>query len=79
MASRETAQSIEWHEECYANWLRSHQTEVDRLQAIADRVAKGGLDLDRYRRQIDEAKRRKKKSFDRDKFFVQKREVPDAQ
>jgi len=78
MASRETAQSIEWHEECYANWLRSHRAETDRLNRIAERVARDGLDLDGYRRQIDEAKRRKKKSFDRDKFFVKKREVPDA-
>lgn len=78
MASRETAQSVEWHEECYANWIRSHQREVDQLRFLTERVARHTSELDFYRRQIDEAKRQNKVKFDRDKFLVQKREVPDA-
>lgn len=63
---------LQWHKDCFANAeanLRNQEAEMSRMQA---RIEKQRMRLEFYRKQIEEAERRGKASFDSDKFMVKR-------
>ena len=69
MMSRKTAMSLEWHEQCFDNRMASHLRLLKRLDALKLEIDESQASLEVYAKQIEEAKRLGKKSFDSDKFM----------
>lgn len=64
---------IEWHEECAGNQRVSLQRLHDEMQRSIQRYEDSLKSFEFYAKQISEAKRRGKQSFDSERFLVKSR------
>ena len=62
--------TIEWHEKCLTNMQDALAAEIAALKRHIARVRSRKNFVKMYAGQIEEAKRRKRTGFDRDKFMV---------
>lgn len=67
-----TKQLVEWHETCLKAQKATYERDVLELQHLQEKVVRGYEAITEYEKQIEEAKRRGKVDFDRDKFLVKR-------
>lgn len=61
-------QSIKWHEDCLKNSQASWAADQKRTSAEVERLEKWRIENQLYEDQIQEAKRKGRDGFDREKF-----------
>lgn len=67
------AESIEWHEQCLSNQISNHHRLVEEMNRVVEHERRAREDIVLYQTQIVNAKHKKKRSFDRDKFMKGKK------
>jgi hypothetical protein len=67
--------SIAWHEECLMSSEAYLEEREEQSRKLLEQVAEHRLRVERYRAQIERAKREGRDGFDADKFLPKKGEV----
>lgn len=65
-------QSVEWHEECLKNMISYMKSEHKTALQYLRNYCKIKKDINFLKKQIEEAKRKKKDGFDRDRFLLKR-------
>jgi hypothetical protein len=65
--------SIEWHEQCLANWRNSVSAEEKRLRLLSESLARQKHQMLILEAQITAAKKEGRSSFDADKFWIKRK------
>lgn len=64
--------SVEWHEGCLKNQRETREMDLAALERMCNRIERENRNIEFYERQIAEAKKQGKDSFDMEKFLVKR-------